>query len=283
MTTESGADPADVKPPGRHWVRPRVILAISLPLVILATLALVLVVRWEIDRHKIQHEPEAVEPRIEELFSHHVRVGIHLDEVWRVDFEHIDTEVTDAMMANLASWPSIEELSLATHHFHGNGLEHVAGLKKLRFLMLSGSGVRNEDLKHLTGLPELKVLLLSELPLTNSALQHVSTLTTLQTLRIDGTDISDSGLRYLRVLTRLESLDLGRTSIGDAGLAYLAELPELRSLTCERTRVTDAGLPDIMKIRSLEYVNLALTHVSPEGIARLRAEMPDLEVAYHLP
>jgi len=280
MTTESRADPADVKPRGRNRVRPRVILAISLPLVIFATLVLVWASRWETDRHKIHHEPEPVEPRVEELLAHQVGVGIYLDEVWRVDFEHIDTEVTDAMMANLASWPSIEELILATRHFQGNGLGHVAGLKKLRFLALTGSGVRDEDLKDLIGLPGLSVLLLSGLPITDSGLHHVCRLTTLRVLRIDGTDISDAGLRYLSVLTRLESLDLNNTSIGDAGLVYLAELPELRALSCERTTVTDAGLPHIWGIRSLEYVNLSQTGVSPEGIARLRAEMPGLEIVY---
>jgi hypothetical protein len=52
----------------------------------------------------------------------------------------------------------------------------------------------------------------------------------------------------------------------------------LQSLDLSLTRVTDAGLGNLVQLRNLEVLNLLDTQISPEGLDRLKKELPRAKI-----
>ncbi|MCA9096535.1 MAG: hypothetical protein KDA68_23810, partial [Planctomycetaceae bacterium] len=122
-------------------------------------------------------------------------------------------------------------------------------------------------------------------------------------LHLDQSKISDEDLRILRSTPFLVSLHLSNTAIGDAGLQHLkyaVELKELFLVNC--AAVTDKGLEELPQLKNLETIDLTGTQVTeaiaetlksvpslklvtfggpkitPEGIEKVRAALPNVEV-----
>lgn len=103
-------------------------------------------------------------------------------------------------------------------------LAPLAGLKKLRWLLLSSNKLTDEQLKHLAGLKDLFFLCLSNNKLTD--ITPLSELTDLQELNLSGNTVSD--LAPLAGLKKLEKLILSYNQITDlTSLTGLARLKEL--------------------------------------------------------
>lgn len=113
-----------------------------------------------------------------------------------------------------------------------NQLRHLAGLRGLSFLDLSGTAVTDAGLVHLQGLFNLEVLMLWD------------------------TAVTDEGLFLLRHLTSLRHLGLGNTAITDTGLAHLFALHRLRLLQLWGTEVHGPGLTSLHGLKALEIVTL---------------------------
>jgi hypothetical protein len=100
---------------------------------------------------------------------------------------------------------------------------------------------------------------------------------------IHGLDLSDSWvgnheLKRLAGMTDLRSLSLRGTKITDRGLAAVSQHRHLQSLDLSSTRVTDACLGNLAQLRSLEILNLLDTQISPEGLDRLKTELPRAKI-----
>ncbi|HUT08904.1 MAG TPA: hypothetical protein VMY42_00265 [Thermoguttaceae bacterium] len=125
---------------------------------------------------------------------------------------------------------------------------------------------------------ELEVVKISECNLTDADLAPIEEMTSLKSLNLFRTRVTDAGLVRLKGLTNLQCLVLSETEITDAGLAHLADLTSLDALDLSNTRITDQGLDHLAGLKNLTWLNLVGTRVTDAGVARLRQQLPGLEI-----
>ena len=128
-------------------------------------------------------------------------------------------------------------------------LTALAKLPRLKSLVLTESGVTDENLKNIGSLKTLRNLDLRGCKTSNAGIAALSGLTDLQALRLNGkngaTTVDDTGLASVAQLTNLKVLLLDHLWIGDAGLKHLAPLKNLEELYLASTMTSDAGLEAI--------------------------------------
>ncbi|MCZ6592738.1 MAG: leucine-rich repeat domain-containing protein, partial [Alphaproteobacteria bacterium] len=144
----------------------------------------------------------------------------------------------------------------------------LKSLKNLETLYLSGTQI--DDLEPLAGLTSLDTLSLTDTPITD--FDMLKRFTNLHTLDLSYTSITD--FQLLKDLANLETLYLADTQIAD--LIPLRGLSNLEYLDLGNTQVTD--LKPLKSTTKLDYLNLSGTNVSDDMIARLKAELPNLEI-----
>ena len=139
------------------------------------------------------------------------------------------TKVTDADLAVIASLTDLEQLDLRLTTIGDEGVVHLKGLKRLRFLNLFRTRTGDAGLKTIGGLPDLETLLIGGTRITNEGLAHVSRLARLKKLSVFDTQIGDAGLDHLTKLSHLETLLIGKSKISDDGVKRIqAALPKIR-------------------------------------------------------
>ena len=131
------------------------------------------------------------------------------------------SKVTDADMANLSEFRSLEDLTLG------------------------GTAVTDAGLVRLSELPNLRALSLDNTAVTNAGLVYLNGCTNLNRLCLWCTAVSDAGLPYLSGLTNLEYLHLSGTAVTDASISHLKKLLNLRVLDLEHTAFTANGIEEL--------------------------------------
>lgn len=92
------------------------------------------------------------------------------------------------------------------------------------------------------------------------------------------TRVSDSGVAALAECPSLFAVDLSRTRVTDEAIEDLARLPELKSLRLFGASITDGAIESLSEMKYLAELYLNDTRVTPEGLARLKAALPETEV-----
>jgi serine/threonine protein kinase/Leucine-rich repeat (LRR) protein len=145
----------------------------------------------------------------------------------------------------------------------------VGGLKSLRF---AGEKITDAGVRHLASLKELTLLDLSghARDLHGSGFEALRGLTNLRALDVTGCGLDDEGARGIEVLTSLESLSVRDTWISGKGLAALAGLKHLKFLNlahCRRLRTDDlAPLSELSSLEQLDLSNCRLTAASSKTL-----------------
>ena len=172
------------------------------------------------------------------------------------------------------------------------GVQHIQRLDHVKSLNLQGSQITDRGLAHLVGLVDLEVLNLSDTGITDEGLKHLRSLTNLRELKLGGTRLTGAGLAHLEPLVHLNVLFLERTQIDDEALAHISFFPQLRMLDisgspsdtpqADKTmgKITDAGLHHLRESPNLNVVNSLHNEVTPEGVAQLKASLPNVHI-YH--
>lgn len=147
--------------------------------------------------------------------------------------------------------------------------------------------VYDDDLAAVPGKSSIKSLRLEEI--------NCRQLTTLQEfanlLTIDmcfGNFLNESGeseivpcLQLIAQRKSIEGLNLWGTGVTDRGLQELVAMKNLKNLELgENDEITDQGLVHLASLKSLRRLGLDGTNASPEGVARLRAALPDCEIEF---
>lgn len=172
-------------------------------------------------------------------------------------------------------WPDAAKLSFADVGLDDAGLAHVAGLKVLRSLDLSGCPISDAGLRPLSRLEGLEELNLSKTSLRGPGLEHLSRLRKLKSLDLAHAAVTGEALRHLRQLKSLSHLRLSATPADDAGLSHLAGLEALETLQLDGTQAGDAGLAHLRALARLQQLDLTATTVRGEGLAHI-ASLPRL-------
>jgi hypothetical protein len=66
----------------------------------------------------------------------------------------------------------------------------------------------------------------------------------------------------------------------DRDMVLLKPFHNLRYLILNQSDITDAAIPDLIGMRSLKYLSIFGTKITPEGVERLRKEMPKTDITY---
>jgi hypothetical protein len=122
---------------------------------------------------------------------------------------------------------------------------HISCLPDLRILHVCGPEVTDEGLQYVAGLKRLEHLSLYNTSITDAGLQHLEGLTKLQVLDLSCTKVTDAGLRHIERLTQLQKLEL--SGVTDAGLQRLKGLAQLQELVLYNCWVTDAGVKTLQR------------------------------------
>jgi hypothetical protein len=64
----------------------------------------------------------------------------------------------------------------------------------------------------------------------------------------------------------------------DGDLKLLRRFSQLRRLDLSKTLVTDGGIDDLLAMPRLVQLDVTGSEITPQGLARLRAERPDLKI-----
>lgn len=159
-------------------------------------------------------------------------------------------------------------------------LADIGQLTELGGLYLDETKVTDAGLQHLENMKGLIALGLRKTSITKCP--PLSKMSQLQNLDLGFTQVEQVDTSGLRSLV---SLNLRATRINDKTLANLSPLPNLESLDIagslgEPPRITDEGLAHLRKSKypKLKTVYLYDTKVSPDGVARLKAEFPGIKV-----
>ena len=184
---------------------------------------------------------------------------------------------SDAGLAELCSLTNLRELRVRRTQVTGSTLEPFTNL---RALDVTFCPFEDRSMKYVAGMTKLRKLLLRDTLVTDAGLAHVALLADLEELDLHGTEVSDAGLSYLKNLTRLRKLNLLGADVTDAGLEQLSSLRELEELNLYRTKITNAGLEKLKRFTRLREIDLRYTRSTRAGVENLRAALPGVRLAF---
>jgi hypothetical protein len=188
---------------------------------------------------------------------------------------------SDELSDLLGQVPTLKSLTLTDFDFSdaSQQLMFLTKLDQLESLDLRKTNVDDAALKHLSQLNSLRILKLEyNQQLTDKALEHIAGLTQLSELDLAFVPVTDQSIESLTQLTSLTKLYLYGTLISDEGLRRLPELSELEVLYVGRdegAEISDASLEILTARQSLKTLGIPGTRFSPEGIQKLRDELPN--------
>lgn len=119
---------------------------------------------------------------------------------------------------------------------------------------------------------------LSDAKVSDETLKPLAGLKCVVSLNVRGKEITDAGVAELADTTGLVRLHLERTKVTDGCLKSLVKLEHLEYLNLYGTEITDAGLEAVVPIKSLKKLYVWQTKVTIDGIAKLKAARPDLQI-----
>jgi len=143
-----------------------------------------------------------------------------------------------------------------------------------------GLTIDDSALKHLAGLRRVRSVLLNETGVTDAGMATVGKVATLQNVDLRGCTISNAGLEPLVALSQLKALRLsgesGATSVDDDGMVHVAKMKNLKALLLDFLWVSEVGLEQLVGLDKLEELYLAKTLVGDDALATM-SQFPRLK------
>lgn len=198
--------------------------------------------------------------------------------------------LTDETLGLLAGLDQVEKVGIDGAKFTDDGLKHMSGWKNLRqmtfFHVLNKDKFTGAGVAHLATLPKLENFGCGGSSFTDAGMAAVARLPHLTDLRIWHTPVTDAGVACL-TNTALRSLRLApqfAPRITDAVLPYIAAIKSLESLSLGEMKLTwDGGLKHLKALPKLKKLELDLVVISDDDLARLKTELPGVQVTVKPP
>jgi outer membrane protein assembly factor BamB len=114
----------------------------------------------------------------------------------------------------------------------------------------------------------------------SDGLAQIGWLLQVESLELRHPSVDDAGITVLARMPNVKSLNLNRSTVTSAALRHLAEWPKLETLLLQGTQVDDSSVEHLTRMRGLRGVNLLNTRLTAQGVARLRAELPNAKILY---
>lgn len=210
------------------------------------------------------------------------RLGFRFfDDVFRVKFTDVPSDVVRSQLALLPRFPELEELDMDECPIGDEGLKHIGAMRNLRLLYVSGTGVTDEGLRNLGRLTSLEGLHLGKTDIRGKGLAHLGCVASLRWLFLNSTPIDDAHLPQVVRFKGLKVLDLSYSGITDRGLACLAGLGELECLYLHGLygkAITERGLESLAALGTLQYVGIRNADLSGAFRQRFQKLRPDIQL-----
>ena len=199
---------------------------------------------------------EAID-RIKELNGQHVLTPENtIKTITFTDGSGLGTDDFDLF----AKQSDLESLSISGYRgLNDTTVAKLTGLKKLKTLSLTNSGISNAAIKTIVeSFPNLVNLdVSSNSRLTDAAAREIAKLQQLETLGLLFCDFSEFGILNIAKLPKLRALDIrANMKIGDGGMEALAKIPTLRSLKHRSPAVSDAGIRALTAAKALDNLEI---------------------------
>lgn len=171
----------------------------------------------------------------------------------------------------LPRFAGMKSLALDTDgSFPRDDLRHLASLRSLKKLRLTGPAVDDETLRLIAGHP-LYELHIENSPVTDAGLSTLKDQSQLYSLSLMRTQVTGAALAALDELPQLMSLDLSGSPI--ATVQALTRFPQLQSITLNGTTLDDSAIPALTQLAVYRLV-LTGTLITREGANRLWSSKP---------
>ena len=166
----------------------------------------------------------------------------------------------EAAIDLFAKQSNLEQLQITNFRSLNDAMvEKLTGLKKLKSLKLTNSGISDAAMKTIVAsFPSLVELdISSNTLLTDGALKEVAKLNDLEQLTMMYCDFSEFGILDISEMPKLKMLDIrANMQVGNGGMSYIANLPALKSFKHMCTAVDDFGMESLSKSKGLETIEI---------------------------
>ncbi len=198
-----------------------------------------------------------------------------------IDFSEVSNVSLDGTRCDsdtfelLGQFPNLQSLSIPRSAPTEDDLEHLKGLKKLKFLQLQLATLSNAAVKKISEFPALEQIRCAKTRVSDADLVHLANLKTLKAIDLsDNTGVSIKGITELAKCPKLSFLKVYGPAINDEVLKVVGTMKSLTVLGLNDTAVTDVGLKELKGL-DLKEIHLLRTLISDESL-KLISEMPNV-------
>jgi hypothetical protein len=204
----------------------------------------------------------------------------HLAELTKIrDLNLSRTRVTDKGLKYLRNLNQLAQLSLSQNDITGEGFANVGPKPRLHYLNLAETGFLDSGLRHLKQFPKLESLLLMETRVTGIGIPDLSTLSDLNFVSLKACPVSDLSIYAgITIPDGWEYLVLDGARFTDKGFCRIKFPQSIEHIGLEDTDVTDVSLDHLQGLPKLECIEADNTNITPDGIKRLQARLPNCKV-----
>lgn len=195
--------------------------------------------------------------------------------------------IGDPAHAVIKEWKHLTKLSLRGTVVADETAAAAASLPLLETLDLADSIVGDPGVEALASAPKLKHLSIGNIRTSEIGFQSLRQLTGLSYLDLGGgrqrgsNNLSERSIQAIASLRQLQVLKIGHLKFPAKNFLLLAALTNLNELGLEFCpEIRDEALPVIADWKSLKRVDLTATKVTQDGVAKLRAQRPDVQILW---
>jgi hypothetical protein len=217
----------------------------------------------------------------DEFFQTVRQVSLVYDDSTGSRFDNGNTRPCDDLLREVAELPGVKSIQLKETQTTDEGLRSIGQMSGLEELyMWDARSVTDAGVAHLAGLRDLKKIHISGSRITDDSLVLLSGLPRIEDLSLQQNHFSDEGLKRLRGQDRLKWLyiGLGDGAITDAGLEHLAGFRKLEELDLQKARITARGLEWLKGLGTLKMLWLSETGLTDDDLRGLREALPNARI-----
>lgn len=151
----------------------------------------------------------------------------------------------------------ITKISLNVKELKGEELEHIAKLRGLIELNLTGDVISEAGCEHISNIQSLRFLNLREATVDEKSAQYIATLPALERIGLRSVNLDAAAMEALAEAPKLMGMTLAELSIKDEAVAPLSNLENLRELgITDCAELTSDSLRHVRRIEGLRDLYL---------------------------
>lgn len=196
-------------------------------------------------------------------------------------------KIGDPAHAVVKSWKKLRKLNLRGTVIADETAASAASLPDLEVLDIADTLVGDVGMEALASAQKLRDLSIGNIRMSEAGFQSLRQFTTVTTLDISGkrhggpSNITANAVAAIASLKQVEVLKLGHLSFPAKSLPVLTAMPAVKHVELQFCpEITDESIEHLAAWKSLKEIDLHGTKMTPDGVAALRKQRPDLKVLW---